>query len=511
MSRLATVVLCLAPFAAVVPGASAGAATEPASPPTRPVGVIEWGPCDDELLREAGAECGHLDVPLDHDRPAGATVSLALSRVKHTVPDDQYQGVMITNPGGPGSSGLTVSLIGELVLDDVGDAYDWIGFDPRGLGETTPALSCDPTFFDGPRPPYTPTSAAVEREWLVRSQQYAADCARNGGELLSNMRTEDTARDIDLIRQALGQEQINYFGFSYGTYLGQIYATMYPERVRRMVLDSAVDSEKVWDELVLSQGAAFDRNLNLFFDWVAKYDETYDLGSTGAEVRRRWYTEQDRLAAGPAGGEIGPAEWADVFVSVAYFQPGWPNLAEVFAAWANGRDAAGLIEEYSYDTSASAENGYAVYNAVQCTDAPGPRSWSQWRAAAAEVAETAPSFAWRTAWHTSPCLWWPAPVEKPVEVDGSSAPPILMTVETLDAATPYDQSLAVRAEFPEARLIAVEGGTTHSYSLEEEPCVTQPIADYLATGAVPERQPGQGPDVRCDPLPEPTPNPQRSP
>jgi len=116
------------------------------------IGSITWGTCDDETLVEFGAECGFLSVPLDYSRPAGPKVKLALSRMRHTVPDDQYQGIMLANPGGPGASGLIFAILGLFVPNGVGEAYDWIGFDPRGVGASLPSLHCNPTYSAGPRP-----------------------------------------------------------------------------------------------------------------------------------------------------------------------------------------------------------------------------------------------------------------------------------------------------------------------------------------------------------------------
>ena len=144
---------------------------------------------------------------------------------------------MLVNPGGPGGSGLVYSILGAFVPGDAGAAYDWIGFDPRGVGASVPALSCDPDYTAGPRPRYEPTTLRTEAAWLKKAAGYALDCGRAGGRLLGHLKTTDTVADMDAIRQALGEEQLNFYGFSYGTYLAQVYATQHPDRVRRMVLD----------------------------------------------------------------------------------------------------------------------------------------------------------------------------------------------------------------------------------------------------------------------------------
>ena len=152
-----------APAAATSAAATSAAATSAAGVPT--AGSITWGPCRGAALAQAGAECGSLTVPLDHRTPQGTRITLALSRVRHTSPASTYQGVMLVNPGGPGASGLNLALIGADVPQHAGDTYDWIGFDPRGVGASKPALSCVPGYFGPRRPPYIPVTAALERTW----------------------------------------------------------------------------------------------------------------------------------------------------------------------------------------------------------------------------------------------------------------------------------------------------------------------------------------------------------
>jgi hypothetical protein len=158
----------------------AGLATVPArvgATVTRAAG-IDWGACSAAGLVQVHAECGFLAVPLDYSRPHGPTIRLAVSRVRHTSPAAQYQGVMLVNPGGPGGSGLGLAALGQFVPGQVGAHYDWIGFDPRGVGASTPALSCDPNHFHGNRPPYVPSTRALVATWLNRSKSYARACGR---------------------------------------------------------------------------------------------------------------------------------------------------------------------------------------------------------------------------------------------------------------------------------------------------------------------------------------------
>lgn len=483
-----------APPATAAPSTGAGA------------GHIRWTACDDETLQEYGAVCGTLVVPLDHARPDGPTVELAVSMVRHTVPAARYQGIMLTNPGGPGGSGLGLSILGAFVPGTAAAAYDWIGFDPRGVGASRPALSCLPNYFGPDRPDYVPSTPALERTWLNRSARYAAACGAKGGALLDHMTTRDVAQDMDALRAALGQRQVNYFGFSYGTYLGQVYATLYPQRVRRMVLDSNVDPRFVWYQANLHQDVAFDRNITIWFGWLARYDAVYHLGRTAAAVEKRWYAEQDRLRARPAAGIVGPDEFADVFLYAGYYQVYWTWLADVFAGWANHRDAGPLVDAYYAFDGPGDDNLYAVYNAVQCTDVQWPTSWARWRRDNWRTYDEAPFFTWGNAWFNAPCLTWPAKAHRPVQVDGSRVGSVLLVGETLDAATPFSGSLEVRRRFPHAVLIGEPGGTTHAGTLYGNACVDDRIAAYLQSGALPARRSGDRADLLCAPLPQPVPD-----
>ena len=401
--------MALAGPALAATGTTSAAATQTISAASS----IKWGPCSDPDLAKAHAQCGDLQVPLDYDQPDSQQISLAVSRVVHTSPAADYQGVMLVNPGGPGGSGLGLSVLGQFVPNHAGDAYDWIGFDPRGVGSSKPSLSCLPHYFGYNRPYYVPETQELERTWLARSDAYAKACGANGRALLPHMKTTDAAKDMDSIRTALGAQQVNYYGFSYGTYLGQVYSTLFPSRVRRMVLDSNVDPRRVWYAANLDQDVAFDRNINIWLGWLAKYDKVYHLGTTEVAVRKLFYAEEQRLRKQPAGGLIGADEWVDTFLQAGYYQLTWLGLADVFSAWINKHDVQALKDAYDSAAGPGDDNGFAVYNAVQCTDVQWPTSWSRWRRDNDRVYRKAPFETWANAWYNAPCLYWQAKAGRP--------------------------------------------------------------------------------------------------
>ena len=497
----------LSPIAQAAPAAPSAPTTTAvaAAPAAYTPPPIKWAACSDDLGLVDTARCGRLVVPLDYAKPTGTKIRLAVSRVPHTTTAAKYQGVMLVNPGGPGGSGVGLSFLGELVPNGAGDAYDWIGFDPRGVGSSVPALTCDRTYFKTNRPNYVPTTQALEDTWLSKSKSYAGKCDKAGGALLDHVKTIDSVKDMDTLRVALGQKQINFYGFSYGTYLGQVYSTLYPTHVRRMVLDGVVDPTRVWYKANLDQDIWFDKNIKTYFAWIAKYDSVYHLGSTEATVEKLYYAQLKALGKKPAGGKIGPDEWNDIFVSAAYYVYGWEDVASAFAGWVHNGDSKTLIAMYGYNPVAGADNNFAMYLATQCTDVAWPKTWYQWRMDNWITYAKAPFLTWNNVWYNAPCHYWGAKPGTPVTIDGAKAPGVLLIAETSDAATPYSGALKVRSLFPKSSLIEGVGGTTHAGSLSGVSCTDDTIAAYLTDGTLPTRVAGNVSDKQCDPVPQPDP------
>jgi pimeloyl-ACP methyl ester carboxylesterase len=484
-------------------GAGSGGAGGGAAAGTR----LAWRACPQVA---PGLQCASLQVPLNYARPGGRKITLALSRMPATAPAGRRQGDLLVNPGGPGGPGRAFAQqVATGLSPAVAADYDIIGFDTRGTGASVPALHCDPGFFATARPDYIPASAAAEQALVGRARSYAADCQRKYGWLLPYMTSQDLARDVDSIRAALGQRQISYFAFSYGTYLGQVYGTLFPGRVRRMVLDSTVDPAGAWYADNFSQDRAFQGRIEAFFAWVARYDASYRLGATAAAVSRAWHQARAQLARDPIpGGEgplIGPDEFDDTFLAGGYNDQFWPLLATALAAYLH-QGAAGSLRQLYEQAGVQSENEFAVYNAVECSDAAWPRSWAVWDAAPRKVAATAPYEAWDNTWFNAACAFWPVRgPARPMTISGAGLPPILMLQGTLDGATPYPGALAARRRLPTARLVAVPGGGNHGQSLAQppDPCVDGYLNRYLAAGTLPR---GSGPvSATCPAGPPPTP------
>ncbi|MFC0438914.1 alpha/beta hydrolase [Kutzneria buriramensis] len=490
-----TLTVAAALVATLLAGPVPALAGTPAAVP-RPGDAVFTHPCADR----PGYDCGTVTVPLDYSRPSGPQLAIAVSRYKAT---GTRQGVIVFNPGGPGASGLFAA---GAVPASVRAAYDFIGFDPRGVGKSAPISCADPSFFATPAADPVPASEADKVAFIRRAKSYADGCVAKSRDELPYVNTVNTARDVDRIRQALGESRITYFGTSYGTYLGAVYGQLFPDRVRRMVLDSSVDAgpEAVWYRNNLDQNAAFQRRVDIWFDWLGRHDGVFHLGVGHDAVYAEYRTARSRLAATPAGS-VGPAELDAMILNSGYYDLNWVSNGRAFAAYAVKGDASGLVS-YTKDNdpaTVDGENANAAYTAVECNDARWPRSWSVWNNDNTASAERAPFETWGNAWMNLPCAFWRLPQPSALAITGRGLPPILMLQGTLDPATPYAGAVHTHQLLPSSRLITEDGGGSHG--IYNSPwvnnrCVDGITTSYLLTGAVPAA------DVTCPghPLPEPT-------
>ncbi|MGA8461025.1 MAG: alpha/beta hydrolase [Streptosporangiaceae bacterium] len=497
--------------ALAIAGCTSGSSSSAASTGAVSAGsasAVSWHSCTEQ---GASMLCGSLQVPLDYSHPNGRKITLALSQVPATAPAAKRQGVLLVNPGGPGGAGLSLAaFVAEGLDPSVAADYTIVGFDTRGVGTSVPSLSCDSSFFSRARPDYIPASAAEEQQNVDRAKTYAADCEKKYGWLLPYMTTENIARDMNSIRMALGQKQISYFGYSYGTYIGQVFATLFPHQLRRMVLDSTVDPRGAWWQDNIEQDYAFQGRLEVFFAWMAKYDSVYHLGTTAAEVSASWYKARDQLEAHPipVNGTplIGPDEFDDTMLIGGYDNSYWPGLAAALSSYLNDHSTSQLVSQYDQEGIQN-ENEFAVYNAVECSDVSWPRNWATWNTDTKQVYATAPFEAWDNAWFNAACAFWPVKgPSKPLQIKGAGLPGILMLQGTLDPATPYSGAQVAHSLLPSARMVVVEGGGNHGQSLSDPPnnCVNGYLNRYLATGALPQH-PGKV-NATCPALPDPTPS-----
>ena len=502
MKRLVAVLITAVVSLSLIGFDGAGAApkaqgTVSAYTPTLPT----WSPCPDQ----ASDKCGQFQVPLDYANPDGEKISLAVRVRTHT--SLTSKGVMLANPGGPGGSGTGLVGLAGAIPNNVGKQYDIVGWDPRGVGDSVPALRCNTHYFGANRPNFVPTTHKLMRYWKKKTRRYAAQCAASpASRLLGHMSTLDNVKDMESLRQAFGVAKISFYGFSYGTYLGQVYATQYPGQVDKFVMDGVVNPNDYWYGANLKQEIGFDRNLNVFFRWVAKHPGAYRLGTSAKAIRRGYNALVKRLDRHPAArGKLGPDELADAMLSAGYYVYGWDEIANAYSKLVRSGNGRALFRMYA-EANMGDDNGYAVYLGVQCTDVLRP-PWKTQVRDAWRIHRKRPFIAWDNTWFNAPCQTWPAASNARLAVDGTAAAAagakFLLINETRDAATPYSGALTVRSLFPSSALIAGARGTTHAGSLSGVTCVDSRIAAFLDTGALPARQAGTGADVSCPKVPAP--------
>ncbi|MFI2206326.1 alpha/beta hydrolase [Streptomyces sp. NPDC020192] len=477
---------------------------------------IGFGACSPADVPEAPSSlrCGTVTVPLDYAHPNGTQIKLTVSRTRATQKDPHNskrrvprQGALVYNPGGPGASGMYFPLIGAVPQwRRIAAAYDLVGYAPRGVGRSAP-LSCeDPKhFLKAPTAAPEHPSEAYKRQRIARAKAYARGCAQRSGSRLRFYTSLNNARDLDVLRAALGEDRLTFVGASYGTYFGTLYASMFPTHVRRMVLDSAVnpDPEKIWYRANLDQSAAFEERWRDFKDWVARHDDVYKLGNTAAKVQRGYDTARERLAGKAAGGTVGPGQLQSAFLTAGYYDDFWPSRAAALSAYLKG-DPKPLVRLAAPDTDTAkeAENTSAVYTAVECNDAPWPTDWTTWDRDNTRLARVAPFETWDNAWMNLPCAYWPAPRQQPLDVrtGPGELPPVLILSAERDAAAPYAGALELNRRLSGSVLVTERDAGTHGIGGGANACVNGYFETYLLEGRVPGRR------ASCAPHQEPKPD-----
>lgn len=463
---------------------------------------LVWTPCEGDRLQ--GLECTNVEVPLNHADPSGEKITLALSRLQHTSPD--YRGVILSHPGGPGGSGLHQPKRALILPNNIGAKYDWVSLDHRGVGRSIPRLDCTGIEDSTIGLPHVPQ----DETQIERRKQLAKDITENcaavpSAKLLPHMHTSDLVQDIDVIRAELGVEKLTFFGVSFGTYVGQMYASMFPNRVDKMFLDGVLSPDLDMYESNLDQQRVFQKSTDLFFEWVAQHDEEYRLGTSLEDVVRLVYGKLEEARAQPESeGRHIDQIVTQPLVYAGYGVGAWPTTAQGLAEWIHG-DNPDLLDRYG---SGKQTNLHSIYLAVMCSETTWPE-WEQTLTDAKVSHEAYPVISWHNTWFNAPCVNWPVPVTLPPEIKSEGVTfPILLTSETFDAATPIAGALAARERFPTSALVEGVNGSTHSTALFGSECTRQAIYELLEYGTVPPRLPGKRADRLCAPRPPSSPKPE---
>ncbi|MEV6773564.1 alpha/beta hydrolase [Nocardia sp. NPDC051030] len=449
---------------------------------------LDWQPCHEDTLDKAGAQCADVTVPLNYADPRGRSITVAISRVAAADPSHR-RGIMLSNPGGPGGVGLAFTVNLNLGLPDYPwSQYDLIGMDPRGIGRSTPVDCKWPVGTYG-------QSAGVGltgfEESVAAQADLAARCQAEAGDLLPYITTRNTARDMDVIRAVLGEDRINYFGLSYGTYLGSVFTQMFPERSDRIVLDSAVDPERWAIGTFADMGAADEAVLDAWADWTAARDSEYHLGATLSEVRAVVTNLIEQAARHPI--RIGTYDLDDHWLPTVVFDNLGPRSFETLATMIRQlADAAAgvpvqpgpnLEAELSHLLNATPTDEFDDAGAaVRCGDVSESRDPSSYWRAIETARATQPIFG-PLANNISPCAFWLPPTEPPTAVHNSV--PALILQATGDPLTAYQQGVGLHRAMTASRLLTLQDVIVHGVVTIPSTCVTQTVNAYLRNGTLP--------------------------
>ncbi|WP_280221037.1 alpha/beta hydrolase [Nocardia neocaledoniensis] len=464
---------------------------------------LAWGACPAEVAEAAPPrlQCTTVPVPVNYAAPAGPTIDLVVSRLAATDPDKR-RGVLLLNPGGPGGSGLTfgASLVENGLPAAVSESYDLIGMDTRGIGHSAP-VSCGFTTdlnYTGNIPPYAVDDAAVAAQAAI-AEEVAGRCAN--GALTRHLSTANMARDLDLIRAALGEEKASFYGASYGSALGAAYASMFPDRADRIVLDSNIADTHLDQDGIRRFGLGAEDTFPDLARRLADRDSEDHLGATPEQVRETYFALAGRLDREPMPSLDGRA-----FRFITYFglysprQYDW--IGDIWRAVRDNDDAA-LQRELAEPTGEAtatptaqglhpADNGWSVFIAVTCNDVAWPRGVEPYRRAVAEDRTKYPLFGAASA-NVLPCAFWPtAPAEPPARIDGTGPRNVLLVQNRRDPVTPHRNAELLRAKFGDrARLVSVDQSGHGAYVNHDSACAKATTTAFLVDGTMPPA------DVSC--------------
>jgi pimeloyl-ACP methyl ester carboxylesterase len=470
------------------------ATATPALPALPPASAIAWRRCNLVF------ECAHYDVPLDYAHPDDGSLSLSLVRQPAKQPDQRI-GTLFINPGGPGGSAIRFLQAWALIAPaSVQARFDITAFDPRGVGESSP-LSCDEDVQAILAQDAYPENDADWAEIDRSAAQLAQQCNAAAGNILPHLGTVDVARDMDRLREALGEEQLNYLGYSYGTVIGQVYADLFPTRFRAMVLDGAVDVSVPNDQWLTDQILAFEATLARYIEDCRRRNcLDRDPAEAIREVLRR--ADQSPIPAPRADRPAGSGEAVFGMITALYSPATWPALDRAIAEALSG-DATRLIR--LADTLAgrrpdgSYDNSLIMNVAVNCLDYASEPDPAYYRALADRLDDQAPLFGAYTAVGGVLCSKWPAEAKPLTPPRAAGSPVILVVGTTGDPATPYKWAVGLRRQLENAVLLTLDG-EGHTAFRSGSSCIDEAVTGYLVDLLAPDDGKTCG-DAGIEPVP----------
>jgi pimeloyl-ACP methyl ester carboxylesterase len=445
----------------------------------------------------SGQLCATISVPLDYEQPAGKAIELRARKVPARDRAGKI-GTLFINPGGPGASGVQFAAAASFILGaPLLRKFDVIGWDPRGVGESTPVKCLDTEQLDKfIATDGSPDDNAEITELNTVAKMLADGCEQRSADLLPHVSTKDAVRDMDVLRGIVGDSQLNYLGFSYGTLLGATYAELFPKNVGRLVLDGAVDPTQSSEQDAIAQAKGFDAALDAFAEDCAQ--RSCRLGTSKDEVLAKvdkLLTESD---ANPLPGDgtrsVPQALVVLGVISPLYSQDAWPQLEDAVLDGLSGKGARllALADQFTNRSPRGyTNNSNEVIYAVNCLDSPGFPSVDQAKAEEAKFKTESPRFGSYLLWGSLPCANWPVkPTDKPHAIKAAGTKPIVVVGTTRDPATPYEGAVSL-ADQLESGVLITRDGDGHTGYHKGNKCVDDAVESYLLKGTAPTT------DLKC--------------
>ncbi|WP_162907491.1 alpha/beta fold hydrolase [Allorhizocola rhizosphaerae] len=447
--------------------------------PTGKAPELAWTSCPADVSSHPRQRCANVRVPLDYRDPGGRQITVMISRITAADPKRRL-GTLVLSPGGPGLGGLAEpsKLYAAGQPPQLRDRYDLVGFDPRGVRHSSPVSCGLPVQDRGTR--YPMPDGGIDHS-IAYAQAAAAACLRHGGDLSRHITTANTARDLDRIRTALGQRRISFVGLSYGTYLGAVYASLYPHRTGRFVLDSAIDPNQVWYRFIRLGAPGLAMRLPDLATWVAARDSIYRLGATDSEVRQRYQDLTAALDNEPLvyPGLIVDGNWLRDFTRDNLEQPDDSSFELVAAVWSELAGGVATARSAPLQNALSiTDNRQTVQWAVFCGDAVWPRDPETYRREVSISRRAFPDDAGRSA-NITPCAFWPEPAEPPVIVTSLGPRNVLILQNMRDPATPWIAGLAMRQTLGSRAALITANAGGHGV-IGNNDCATALALSFLA-------------------------------
>ena len=435
-----------------------------------------------------GTQDGTLSVPLDYDDPNGEMITLYV--VRHLAADpSQRIGTLLVNPGGPGygGSGLAYSadnIYGQALLD----RFDIVGWDPRGTGFSEPAVDCVADYDHYFGLDSSPDTNAERQALIDVGTEFGAACEADNGNLLAHLSTVDSARDMNAIREALGEATISYFGFSYGSELGATWATLFPDTVRAAVLDGAVDPTVGYLEQNIQQAAGFEATFNEFLaQCSANSNCAFHNGgdAEGAFDELSAKIDAHPVTVDPDRTKVTQGVLFTAVTDAMYDQSYWPRLELALADLqdGDGRGTLDLYDDYYGYQGGSWGNELEAYFAIGCLDDPGSTGPTDLLSHETEFAAAAPRLGRGWMAELLFCSVWPVPAAPPITITGAGAGPIVVMGTTGDPATPLQATRNMATALQDGHLVVVKADQHTGYGVNS--CGDDTIDNYLVDPSVP--------------------------